>query len=61
MFYMLGAIILPSLGMTLLIVIASLISINIDILGFTVIVFFLMIIQFIFITLFKSARPNMDV
>lgn len=61
MFYMLGAIILPSLGMTLLIVVASLVSINIDMLGFTVIAFFLMVVQFIFITLFRAARPNMDV
>jgi hypothetical protein len=29
--------------------------------AFSVIVFFLFILQFIFITLFKAARPNMDV
>jgi len=61
MFYMLVAIIAPSLGMTLFVVIASLISINLDLLAFSFIVLALIFIQFIFITLFKSARPIMEV
>jgi len=61
MFYMLVAIVVPSLGMTLLIVVASLISLPMDMGSFVVITFFLFILQYIFITMFKSARPNMDV
>lgn len=61
MFYMLIAIIVPSLGMTMFIVIASMANLPLDMTAFSVIIFFLFIIQFIFITLFKAARPNMDV
>ncbi len=61
MFYMLGAVIVPSLGMTLFVVVASLISIKLDMVAFSVIVLLLFVLQFIFITLFRSARPNMDV
>lgn len=61
MFYMLAAIIVPSLGMTMFIVVASMMSIPLNMTVFTVIVFFLFILQFVFITLFKAARPNMEV
>lgn len=61
MFYMLAAIIVPSLGMTMFIVVASMANLPLDMTAFSVIVFFLFIIQFVFITLFKAARPNMDV
>ncbi len=61
MFYMLGAIIVPSLGMTLFVVIASLISIELNMVSFSIIAVFLAILQFVFITLFRAARPNMDV
>jgi len=59
--YMLVAIVVPSLGMTLLIVLASLVSIPMDMGIFVAITFFLFVLQYIFITLFRSARPNMDV
>ncbi len=61
MMYMLVAIVVPSLGMTLLIVLASLVSIPMDMGIFVAITFFLFVLQYIFITLFRSARPNMDV
>ncbi|MGE0793643.1 MAG: type II secretion system F family protein [Candidatus Woesearchaeota archaeon] len=61
MFYMLLAIIVPSLGMTLFVVVASLISININMMIFSIIAGLLIFIQFMFITLFRSARPNMEV
>ena len=61
MFYMLLAIIVPSLGMTLFVVIASLVSIKMDMTVFVVILFVLIFVQFMFITLFKAARPNMEV
>lgn len=61
MFYMLAAIVVPSLGMTMFIVVASMANLPLDMLVFSVIVFFLFIIQFVFITLFKGARPNIDI
>ena len=61
MFYMLAAIVVPSLGMTLFIVVASLISININMVGFSIIIALLFGLQFIFITLFRAARPNLDI
>ena len=60
MFYMLGAIIVPSLGMTLFVVVAGMININLDVMAFAIIVFALAVLQFIFITLFRAARPNLD-
>lgn len=60
MFYMLGAIIVPSLGMTLFVVVAGMININLDVIAFMIIIFALAILQFIFITLFRAARPNLD-
>lgn len=61
MFYMLLAVIVPSLGMTLFIVIASMISVKVDMLTFVVIDIFLAFVQLVFITLFKSSRPTMDI
>jgi len=61
MFYMLVAIILPSLGMTMFVVIASLISIKMTFGSFLLILVFLLFLQFIFISLFRSARPDMDI
>ena len=61
MFYMLAAIVVPSLGMTMFIVVASMANLPLDMIAFSVITFFLFIIQFVFITLFKAARPNIDI
>lgn len=61
MFYMLAAVIVPSLGMTLFVVVASLISLDLNMSAFLLIIGGLIVVQFIFITLFKSSRPNMDV
>ena len=58
--YMLAAVILPSLGTSMFIVIASFISIPIDIKGLLVFTFFIVVLQFIFITLFRSIRPVVD-
>lgn len=61
LFYMLAAIVFPSLGMTLFVVVASMISIDLNLTMFSIILGLLAFLQFIFISLFKSARPNMDV
>lgn len=59
-FYMLGAVILPSLGVALFIIISSLVNLSIgwnDLLVFTL---FLVVLQFLFITFFRSIRPMVN-
>jgi hypothetical protein len=60
MFYMLLAIVLPSLGMTLFIVVSSLTSIALNSGIFFVLGFMLLLIQFVFIMMFRSIRPNIN-
>ena len=59
-FFMLAAVILPSLGMAMFIVISSFISFPIDLKTMLVFIFFIVVLQFIFITLFKSIRPMVN-
>lgn len=61
LFYMLMAIVLPSLGLTILIVVSGLLKFQIDVLGFSVIIILLIIIQVVFLTLFKFIRPNVNI
>lgn len=56
-FYMLGAVIVPSLGVSIFIVISSFISVPLTFKGLLVLILFIVILEFIFITLFKSIRP----
>ena len=59
-FYMLGAVILPSLGAAIFIVISSFVSLPIKFEGLLVFVFFLVVLEIIFLTLFKSSRPMVN-
>ena len=59
-FYMLAAVILPSLGVAMFIVISSFINFPLSLWGLSVFVFFMVVLQFIFITLFKSIRPMVN-
>ena len=59
-FYMLAAIILPSLGVAMLIVVSSFISFPLTLNVLLIIIFFIVVLQFIFITLFKSIRPMVN-
>jgi pilus assembly protein TadC len=61
MFYMLIAIIVPSLGITLFSVVASMVSITIDMNIFLIVLFFVMMVQVMFINVFKSIRPNLNI
>jgi pilus assembly protein TadC len=61
MFYMLIAIVVPSLGITLISVVASLISLKIDMQILLVVLFFITIVQVIFISIFKSIRPTLNI
>lgn len=59
-FYMLAAVILPSLGVSIFIVIASFVGFSISLNGLLVLVFFIVVLEFIFITLFNSIRPMVN-
>jgi hypothetical protein len=58
---MLAAIVVPSLGITLFSVVAGMISIKVDLQMFLVILFFIMLIQVMFLSIFKSVRPNLNI
>ncbi|MBI2657341.1 type II secretion system F family protein [Candidatus Woesearchaeota archaeon] len=59
-FYMLAAIILPSLGVALFIIVSSFVNLPIGLGSLLMFVFFIVVLQFIFITLFKSIRPMVN-
>ena len=59
-FYMLGAVILPSLGVALFIVMSSFINLSIGINDLLIVTLFLVILQFVFITFFRSIRPMVN-
>ena len=59
-FYMLAAVILPSLGMAILIVVASFINFPINLKSMLLFTFFIVVLQFVFITMFKSIRPMVN-
>ena len=59
-FYMLAAVILPSLGMAIFIVVSSFINFPISLRGMFIFIFFIVVLQFIFIALFKSIRPMVN-
>lgn len=59
-FYMLLAVVVPSIGMTMLIIIAGFISFPIGIKEFIVILIMIIIIQVGFISIFNSIRPQVN-
>ncbi|MGV8086136.1 MAG: type II secretion system F family protein [Candidatus Woesearchaeota archaeon] len=61
MFYLLAAIVVPSLGITLFSIVASMMSIQLDLSAFFVILLFLAIVQVIFISIIKGVRPNLNI
>jgi len=60
MFYMLGAIVIPSLGLTIFVVVASLLNIALNTAVYIALVVFIIMIQSFFITLFKKIRPTVN-
>jgi pilus assembly protein TadC len=56
-FYMLAAVIVPSLGVAMFIVISSFLNFPITLRGLLILVFFIVVLQFVFMTLFRSIRP----
>src|SRR3989339_958787 len=61
MFYMLLAIVIPSLGITLFSIITSMVSINFSSQIYVVVILLLIVIQIVFLTVFKSIRPNLNI
>ena len=59
-FYMLAYVVIPSIGMTLFIVLASFINFNIGISIFALVIFFLIVIGLLFVSMFKSIRPTVN-
>ena len=60
MFYMMIAVIIPSLGMTMFMVLSSFIGFKIDLAIFFTIIGIFAFIQFMFVALIKSSRPSVD-
>lgn len=61
MFYMLIGVVVPALGVTMFIVISSFLSIQLKFRYLLFVAFILMFVQFIFISLFKSIRPMVNI
>jgi len=61
MFYMLFAIIMPSLGVAIGVILSSFISLDIDFGSLIVILIFLALIQYLFFTIIRSSRPSFDI
>jgi len=59
-FYMLAAVVIPSIGMTLFIVLSSFINFIISFNHFLIAIGFIIIIQFLFISIFKTIRPTVN-
>ncbi len=60
MFYMLLAIVVPSLGMTVFVIIISFMSLDLGLPGYSFICMILLIIQLVFMSVFKGIRPNVN-
>ena len=59
-FYMLGAVIIPSLGVAIFIVVSSFINFSVTLQGLLIMVFFIVVVELIFMALFKSIRPMVN-
>ena len=60
MFYMIIAVILPSLGITILVVLSSFADFELSLTIFMVIAFLLAFVQFMFLSMIKFSRPAVD-
>ena len=60
MFYMIIAVILPTLGVTILVVLSSFIEFEIGLTIFMVIAFLLAFVQFMFLSMIKFSRPAIE-
>ena len=61
MFYMLIAIIVPSLGMALFVVLSAFINIQLKLSHLMAVVVMLAFLQFMFMAMFRTIRPNINI
>lgn len=61
LFYMLLAVVMPSLGLTMFTIVAGLVSLSITPSTFFVFGFLILMIELVFLSLFKSIRPNVNI
>ena len=61
MFYLILACIIPSLGLTMLVIISSFIKLELGQVVFFVILFFLAVVQTMFLLLIKASRPAVNI
>lgn len=61
MFYMMISIIVPSLGITMLVVFGSFLGLNMGLWFFLIIAFFIGFMQFMFLSIIRSQRPPLSV
>jgi len=60
MFYMIIAVILPSLGITMLIILSTFLNLELDIVFLVAIAFFLGFLQFMFLAVIRFSRPSIE-
>lgn len=61
LFYMVLAVVFPSLGMTIITILLSFTQIQLNLLVYGAIIFLLVVVNFIFITMFKGIRPKVNI
>ncbi|GIU69867.1 MAG: hypothetical protein KatS3mg002_1103 [Candidatus Woesearchaeota archaeon] len=61
MFYMMIAVIIPSLGITMLIVFSSFVNIKLNLLSLMVIAVAIGLLQLMFLMMIRNSRPNVDI
>jgi hypothetical protein len=61
MFYMMAAIIIPSLGTTMLVVLSTFIGLNLSLTVLFVITGLIAFVQFMFLSIIRSMRPPMEI
>lgn len=60
MFYMIIAVILPSIGITMFVILATFLELNLELSVLLTVSFFLGFIQFMFLAMIKSSRPSVE-
>lgn len=61
LFYMIIAVVIPSLGMTIFIVVASLLSIPVGFAIYAIMIIFIVLVNLMFMSLFSSIRPTVNI
>ena len=61
LFYMLMGVVVPSLGLTIFVIVFSLANVAINFTFFAIVLGFLAVLQFIFLSIYKSIRPDINI